>query len=113
MTKTWICRTRIESEECGQIVFADDRPAAIKWTDGHICAFEEEGARPPRFGLQEHEVFWSQTGEVVCACCHVPYPGSDTWVWERWSEITPATMAEIDRNGGNVKCEGCGKEPRR
>ena len=28
-------------------------------------------------------------------------------------EITPATMVEIDREGGHVACEGCGKEPRR
>jgi hypothetical protein len=28
-------------------------------------------------------------------------------------EITPETMAEIDREGGRVACEGCGKEPRR
>lgn len=39
----------------------------------------------PRFGLQAHQVFWNERGRVVCACCHVPYPGSDTWVWERWS----------------------------
>ena len=44
---------------------------------------------------------------------HIPYPGSDTWVWERWEEITPETMVEIDREGGRVACEGCGKEPRR
>jgi len=67
----------------------------------------------PRFGLQEHQVFWCQTGEVLCACCHIPYPGSDTWIWELWQEITPDVMAEIEREGKTVKCEGCGKEPRR
>jgi len=28
-------------------------------------------------------------------------------------EITPADMTEIDRQGGRVACEGCGKEPSR
>lgn len=34
-------------------------------------------------------------------------------MWERWEEITPETMAEIDHEGGSVVCEGCGREPRR
>ena len=42
-----------------------------------------------------------------------PLSRSDTWIWERWEEITPADMAEIDRQGGRVACEGCGKEPSR
>ena len=67
----------------------------------------------PRFGLQAHQVFWNEQGSIVCACCHIPYPGTDTWIWERWEEITPADMAEIDRQGGRVACEGCGKEPSR
>jgi len=70
-------------------------------------------ARTPRFGLREHQVFWNNGGAIVCACCHIPYPGSDTWVSERWEEITPDVMAEIDRVGGTVACEGCGKEPQR
>lgn len=70
--------------------------------------------RTPRFGLREHQVFWNQRGEVCCACCHIPYPGSDTWVFERWSEITPDLMAVIDKQGsGRVACEGCGKQPSR
>ena len=36
------------------------------------------GIRAPRFGLKEHQVFWSGQGAIVCACCHIPYPGSDT-----------------------------------
>ena len=107
---TLICRKRIDGQACGHLVSADTRPEPIRWTDGHVCAFEEE---KPRFGFQPHQVFWSEQGEVVCACCHVPYPGSDTWVWDGWTEITPAVMAEIEREGRTVKCEGCGKEPRR
>jgi len=37
-------------------------------------------AATPRFRFQEHQVFWNEQGEVVCACCHIPYPGSDTWI---------------------------------
>ena len=59
-------------------------------------------AREPRFGFQEHQVFWNERGAIVCACCHIPYPGSDTWVWERWEEITPEIMVEIDREGGRA-----------
>jgi hypothetical protein len=69
--------------------------------------------RAPRFGLKEHQVFWSAEGSIVCACCHIPYPGSDSWTWEQWEEITPEMMVEIDRHGGHIACEGCGKEPSR
>jgi len=69
--------------------------------------------REPRFGFEEHQVFWNEQGAVVCACCHIPYPGSDTWQMERWEEITPEVMASIAREGGSVKCEGCGTVPKR
>jgi hypothetical protein len=68
-------------------------------------------ARKPRFGFRAHQVFWNERGAIACACCGIPHPGSDTWVWERWQEITPEIMVEIDREGGRVACEGCGKEP--
>ena len=72
-----------------------------------------ERTATPRFGFQAHQVFWSETGVIACACCHIPYPGSDTWVWDHWEEITPDMMAEFDRQGARVACERCGKEPRR
>jgi len=31
--KDWIC------PKCGHEVMAKDRPAPIKWTDGHVCYF--------------------------------------------------------------------------
>ena len=68
---------------------------------------------PPRFGLKAHQVFCNAQGSIVCAWCHLPYPGPDTWGWERWEEITHDDMVEIDRQGGRVACEGCGKEPSR
>jgi len=68
--------------------------------------------REPRFGFREHQVFWNQRGEVACACCHVPYPGSDTWVFERWEEITPAMARQMLRELGQLlPCECCGKKP--
>ena len=71
--------------------------------------------RTPRFGLKEHQVSWSAQGEIVCACCHIPYPGSDTWVSGQWKEITPEVAVAIARatHGGHVACEGCGREPSR
>ena len=72
-----------------------------------------ERTAKPRFGLQAHQVFWAETGAVACACCHIPYPGSDSWIWDRWTEITPEVIAEIDRLGGRIACERCGREPRR
>ncbi|MEZ4651961.1 MAG: hypothetical protein R3E97_24805 [Candidatus Eisenbacteria bacterium] len=69
--------------------------------------------RTPRFGLQEHQVFWNEEGAIVCACCHLPHPGSDTWRSERWQEITPESVIAIEDAGGHVACEGCGKVPSR
>jgi hypothetical protein len=63
-------------------------------------------------GLEEHQVFWNEQGAVVCACCHIPYPGSDTWVSEGWEEITPDTMNAMNDSSW-VKCEKCGKVPSR
>jgi hypothetical protein len=64
-------------------------------------------------GLREHQVFWSERGEIVCACCHLPYPGSDTWIWDRWEEITPEMVIEAESLGHDLSCEGCGKRPSR
>jgi hypothetical protein len=50
----------------------------------------------------EHRVLWNDQGIVVCACCHIPFPGSDTWAWERWEEITPEIVLAIIRQCGRV-----------
>ena len=42
MPETWICRKRIEGEECGHLVVAESRPDPIRWSDGHVCRFEKE-----------------------------------------------------------------------
>ena len=33
--KKWVCI------ECGQEVYAKEKPTGFKWKDGHICKFEE------------------------------------------------------------------------
>lgn len=66
-----------------------------------------------RFGFAEHQVFWNEWGEVACASCPIPYPGSDTWVFDRWEEITPSVMAEIAREGQTIACHYCGRVPSR
>lgn len=68
--------------------------------------------RPVRFpgaGLQPHQVFWAETGEVACACCPLPYPGTDTWNRDRWQEITPEEAQEAARLGQPLACDHCGK----
>jgi hypothetical protein len=72
-----------------------------------------ENTTSQRCGFEAHQVFWSELGSIICACCHIPYPGSDAWVWQRREEITPEMTVEIEREGGQVACEGCGNEPHR
>ncbi len=55
-------------------------------------------------------LFWSERGAVCCAL-HAPYPGTDTWIWERWRLITDAEQQEWTRTVGSAPCcEICRKE---
>ncbi len=55
-------------------------------------------------------LFWSERGAVCCAL-HAPYPGTDTWIWERWRLITGAEQQEWARAVGSApRCEICRKE---
>jgi len=52
-------------------------------------------------------LFWSERGEISCAS-HAPYPGSDTWVWERWTAMTDNDRkAWTQQLGAPPKCETC------
>ena len=52
-------------------------------------------------------LFWSERGEVCCAT-HAPFPGTDTWNWERWSPMTEEERREWTRLLGHPpKCEVC------
>ena len=54
-------------------------------------------------------LYWNERGHVGCAG-HIPYEGSDTWVWERWEPLPPEA-AEL--SGRPLRCETCGKGARR
>lgn len=55
-------------------------------------------------------LFWSERGAVCCAI-HAPYPGTDTWKWERWSPMTEKERREFTRLLGHPpKCEVCQQE---
>jgi len=77
MSKTWICRKLIKGEECGQIVIADTRPAPIRWTDGHACAFEQEALICSRPGCPEPVLIspngkpehWTQSSRYCSEAC--------------------------------------------
>lgn len=73
----------------------------------------DAGDEPARkeFGMARDgsKVYFSERGEIACGE-HAPYPGTDTFRWERWRIVTPAIAAEWARQGGGVmKCETCGK----
>jgi hypothetical protein len=46
-------------------------------------------------------VYMSERGQIGCPLPgHAPYPGTDTWTWERWRKITPREAAEFEREIG-------------
>ena len=52
-------------------------------------------------------LFWSERGEITCAI-HAPYPGTDTWRWERWRLLTEEESRGWTRQLGHApKCETC------
>lgn len=60
-------------------------------------------------------LYWSERGQIGCALPgHAPYRGTDTWVWERWKQITPSEAAEFVREVGRLpSCETCDAIARR
>ena len=66
-----------------------------------------EVAKQAREARDTSTLFWSERGEVCCAL-HAPYPGSDTWNWERWSPMTEEERREWTRlHGHPPTCEVC------
>ena len=52
-------------------------------------------------------LFWSQQGAIACGD-HIPYPGSDTWVWDRWQRMTDAERQAFQAEAGRpARCETC------
>ena len=58
-------------------------------------------------GLNPDSFYWCQRGHVACGR-HTPYPGSDTWVWDSWQEMTRADSESWQRELGKLAvCETC------
>ena len=52
-------------------------------------------------------MYWNERGAIACPR-HIPYPGSDTYVDERWQLMTAADRAEYRRTVGHLPaCEAC------
>lgn len=52
-------------------------------------------------------MYWNERGAIACPR-HIPYPGSDTYVDERWQLMTAADRAEYRRTVGHPPaCEVC------
>jgi hypothetical protein len=69
------------------------------------------GDQPTKpFWTERPGLFWARTGAVACGR-HTPYPGSDTWVMEGWSRITPRIHEAILAEGAVnlTRCESCGR----
>lgn len=59
-------------------------------------------------------LYWSERGAIGCAA-HTPYPGSDTWNWERWEPV-PVEAIDLAKAEAGLRvprCEVCGKEATR
>jgi hypothetical protein len=54
----------------------------------------------------ETGLFWNEQGAVNCEK-HIPYPGSDTWNWERWQAVTVSDKLEAARADISLRCECC------
>ena len=54
-------------------------------------------------------LLWNERGQIGCTKpTHAPYPGSDTWTWERWRMITRRQADEFEREVGRPpSCETC------
>jgi len=55
------------------------------------------------------DLFWSERGAIGCATPgHAPFPGTDTFFFERWRRITPREAAAFAREvGRRPSCETC------
>ena len=58
-------------------------------------------------------LFWDEQGRISCGD-HTPFRGSDTWVFDRWSRMTPANRIAFTRDVGRpAACETCAARLRR
>ena len=53
------------------------------------------------------DLWWSEAGAIACPK-HMPFRGSDSFVFGRWRRITKAEIAEFTREVGRAPaCETC------
>jgi hypothetical protein len=66
------------------------------------CAKMEEKKR----ATVKPGLYWNERGQINCEQ-HIPYPGSDTWVFEHWKKIDRASAKEAAEKGMELVCETC------
>jgi hypothetical protein len=65
----------------------------------------------PWQGLNADALYWSEDGRIDCAE-HTPYPGSDTWVKDRFMPMHFDEVIEFAATTGQQPaCEICGRGP--
>jgi hypothetical protein len=53
-------------------------------------------------------LLWSEQGRVCCPT-HAPYPGTDSWRFDRWRRMSAREIASFAAESGlPVECEVCG-----
>jgi hypothetical protein len=58
-------------------------------------------------------LWWDQRGQIGCES-HMPYVGSDTFVWDDWRPITAEEAAAFEADVGRLpECETCAAIARR
>lgn len=52
-------------------------------------------------------LLWGEDGRVCCTA-HAPYPGTDTWLRDRWRRMRDHESADFaEQIGRPVECETC------
>jgi len=59
-----------------------------------------------RFLAPDGALYWNEHGAVNCRP-HAPGEGTDTWIWERWAQISSTERIEAARAGYVLACETC------
>jgi len=63
--------------------------------------------KPPAKGKRlAPGLYWNERGQINCEQ-HIPYPGSDTWVFEHGKKIDRGAMKEAKEKGMELACETC------
>jgi hypothetical protein len=66
------------------------------------CAKMEEKKR----ATAKPGLYWNERGQINCEQ-HIPYPGSDTWIFEHWKRIDRGSAKDAKEKGMELVCETC------